>query len=146
MPPEFQPKALVSSIPSDSHMWNLIFMQLLLEEKGFAVVNLGACVPIEILIKEAHKHKPDLLVISTVNGHGHFEGLQIMTEIKKYQLLKKMQIVIGGKLGILGKENQAFEKKLLDSGFHGVFHGENSLEEFSKFLRSNKFSPKMNFL
>lgn len=43
-------EAILSSTSSDSHMWNLIFIQLVLEEHGYHVTNLGACVPVEALV------------------------------------------------------------------------------------------------
>ncbi|MGQ4416103.1 methylaspartate mutase, partial [Streptomyces sp. SAS_269] len=35
------PVVVVSSLASDAHTWNLVFLQLLIEESGFDVVNLG---------------------------------------------------------------------------------------------------------
>lgn len=43
---------LVSSVSSDSHTWNLVFLQLLLEEMGHEVTNIGSCVPDDLLIEE----------------------------------------------------------------------------------------------
>jgi methylaspartate mutase sigma subunit len=45
-------KFVVTSVSSDAHMWNLVFLQLLLEENGGEVVNIGACVPDEVIIEE----------------------------------------------------------------------------------------------
>ncbi|MCZ6925492.1 MAG: cobalamin-dependent protein [Rickettsia endosymbiont of Ixodes persulcatus] len=131
-------KILISSISSDSHTWNLVYMQLLVEEMGHEAINIGNCVQIDHLIKQAHYHKPDILVISTVNGHGHIEGVEIVNEIKKYDMLKHMEIVIGGKLGTLGNENQSYVQKLLDAGFDKVFWGDKSVDDFIVYLRDVK--------
>src|SRR6476659_4979020 len=59
---------VVSSVSSDAHMWNLVFLQLLLAEQGAQVTNLGACVPDDLIIEECRRSRPDALVISTVSG------------------------------------------------------------------------------
>ena len=127
-------KIMISSISSDSHTWNLVYMQLLVEEFGFEVINLGSCVPVDYLIQQAHNYKPYMLLISTVNGHGHIEGIEIIQAVKKHELLRHMKAVIGGKLGTLGNENQSYIKKLLDAGFDGVFSGDQAIEEFANYL------------
>lgn len=129
-------KVLLTSITSDSHTWNLIFMQLLLEENGYEVINIGSCTPIEDLIHAAHNHKPDLLVISTVNGHGYKEGIEFINEIKKYDMLNNMRSVIGGKLDTDNGSNVSIKENLLKSGFDRVFNDDNSIAEFLKYINA----------
>lgn len=130
-------KILISGISSDSHTWNLVYIQLLCEEQGHEVINIGNCVPVDFLIQQTHRHQPELLVISTVNGHGHIEGVEIIQEIKKYDLLKQMKVVIGGKLGTAGDGNQRHVQKLLDNGFDRVFCSDHAVDEFMVYLDSN---------
>ena len=52
-------EAVLSSTSSDSHMWNLIFIQLVLEEHGYRVTNLGACVPVDVLADQCAAQPPD---------------------------------------------------------------------------------------
>lgn len=73
-PPDSPRHAVLTTIASDSHTWNLLFLQLLLEEQGWEVTNLGACVPVDVLIEEATARPPGLIVVSTVNGHGAEEA------------------------------------------------------------------------
>lgn len=131
-------KALISSISSDSHTWNLVFMQLLLEERGIEVINIGNCVPGSELIQACHHHRPDLLLISSVNGHAHIEGMDIITAIKHHDMLRSMKVVIGGKLGIAGKENNQYVAKLLDAGFDQVFSGDDAVLQFEEYLDEEK--------
>ena len=135
-------KVIVSSVSSDSHTWNLIFMQLYMEELGFEVINLGACVGYDELIKRCHFEKPDLLLISTVNGHGCIEGVNIATMISNYPVLQRMTTVIGGKLTTKGDDNKQAIMDLYNAGFDGVFAGEDSLSCFREFLLKNKFLLK----
>ncbi|MFJ8075437.1 cobalamin B12-binding domain-containing protein [Streptomyces sp. NPDC096176] len=128
-------KFLVSSVSSDAHMWNLVFLQLLLEEHGGEVSNLGACVPDQVIIDECRKLRPDVLVLSTVNGHGHLDGLRLIGKIRSEPDLADLRVVIGGKLGVRGAENVQFIEALSAGGFDAVFESEGGLENFNEFLR-----------
>jgi methylmalonyl-CoA mutase cobalamin-binding subunit len=128
-------KFLVSSVSSDAHMWNLVFLQLLLEEHGGEVSNLGACVPDQVIIDECRKERPDVLVLSTVNGHGHLDGLRLIRRIRSEPDLAGLRVVIGGKLGVRGAENVQFIEALSEGGFDAVFESEGGLENFNEFLR-----------
>lgn len=127
-------KFVVSSVSSDAHMWNLVFLQLLLEERGGEVRNLGACVPDELIIEECRNERPDVLVISTVNGHGHLDGIRLIRKIRQDAELADLRVVIGGKLGVRGAENVAFVEELVTGGFDAVFESEAGLQDFQEFL------------
>ncbi|MDF3301138.1 cobalamin B12-binding domain-containing protein [Streptomyces tropicalis] len=125
---------VVTSVSSDAHMWNLVFLQLLLEERGGHVVNLGACVPDEVILAECRRHRPDALVVSTVNGHGHLDGLRLIEKLRADPVLAGMRVVIGGKLGIRGSGNARFGAELVAAGFDAAFESEAGLAEFDAFL------------
>lgn len=129
-------KVVLSSISSDSHIWNLIYLQLLLESMEFDVVNLGASVATEDILKMCHRHLPSHLVISTVNGHGYLKGIEIIREIKKMNLLKNMSVVIGGKLGVNGVISDTQIQQLYNEGFDGVFVKDTAIDEFKRFMVS----------
>ena len=114
-------RVLVSSVPSDSHVWNLIVLQLLIEEMGAEVVNLGPCVPVETLRQACREHRPDCVVISTVNGHGYFDGRQLITELRADDQLAGLPVVIGGLLHTGGGDTRAVRADLLACGFDEVF-------------------------
>ncbi|PKW16747.1 cobalamin B12-binding domain-containing protein [Saccharopolyspora spinosa] len=115
------PRVLLSTISSDSHTWNLVFLQLLLEEGGNEVINLGPCVPDELLLESARKHEPDAIVISTVNGHGHIDGSRLIKKLRSVPGLRDVPTIIGGKLGIRGAENSMYTESLLKAGYTAVF-------------------------
>jgi methylaspartate mutase sigma subunit len=127
-------KFLVSSISSDSHTWNLVFLQMLIEEYGHQVINLGACVPQEFLIEQCLKHRPDMLVISSVNGHGHIEGTQLIRAIRQMPELRDLPVIIGGKLGTRGIDNMIYTDGLLEAGFDAVFDADSGIDEFTRLL------------
>jgi methylaspartate mutase sigma subunit len=117
---ERQPHVLLSSVSSDSHTWNLVYLTLLLEEHGYEVTNLGSCVPDDLLIRTARQERPDAIVISSVNGHGRIDGDRVVRKLRMDADTARIPAVIGGKLGITGAGVEA-DAELLDAGFTAVF-------------------------
>lgn len=130
---------LISSVESDSHMWNLVYMQLFLEEKGFTVNNLGCCVPADIVIDTAEKSNPDLVLISSVNGHGFSQGKELMEKAAHKLTRKRPKMVIGGKLSVQTSDNAEIEQQLQSAGYDGVFTGDNATQTFSDWLAAQTF-------
>ncbi|MFI1161813.1 cobalamin B12-binding domain-containing protein [Streptomyces sioyaensis] len=124
---------LVSGLASDSHTWNLVFLQLLIEEQGYDVVNLGPCVPDELLVRECLERAPALLVISSVNGHGHQDGVRVIRKLRAERALATLPAVIGGKLGIAGSDRTGHVAELVEAGFDSVF--EDGAQEITAFRR-----------
>lgn len=126
---------IVSSLASDSHTWNLVFLQLLIEECGYDVVNLGPCVPDELLVAECRRLRPEMIVISSVNGHGHQDGLRAIERLRDCDPLAATPIVIGGKLGTDGGEEGDRAGELIAAGFDAVFEdGKDPISAFHSFL------------
>jgi methylmalonyl-CoA mutase cobalamin-binding subunit len=125
---------LVSSVASDSHTWNLVYLQLLLEELGHHVVNIGACVPDDLLISSCRAHQPDLVVISSVNGHGHHDGARVIGALRSEPDLVGVPVVIGGKLGIGGVANARHTDDLLRAGFDAVFDDSAGIGPFREYV------------
>ncbi|MFE7191832.1 cobalamin B12-binding domain-containing protein [Kitasatospora sp. NPDC057541] len=129
-------EVVVSTMASDSHTWNLVFLQLLLEELGHRVTNLGACVPDELLVAECRRVAPDLIVLSSVNGHGHHDGLRVIRALRACPELGRTPTVIGGKLSIAGPGDPERQRSLLAAGFDGVFEEGRSVADFRAFVGS----------
>jgi methylaspartate mutase sigma subunit len=127
---------VLTSLESDAHTWNLVFLQLVLEELGHRVTNLGACVPDEILVQECSVPPPDLIVISSVNGHGFNDGMRVIGLLRGQPELAAVPIVIGGKLGIGSAGDVGHSSALLSAGFDAVFHDGVDLELFRSYARS----------
>ena len=115
-----QRTVLLSTVSSDAHTWNLVFLQLLLEEHGHRVVNLGPCVPDDHLLAVARDLRPDAVVISSVNGHGHLDGARLIRALREDAELAAVPVIIGGKLGIDGAGDRDRVQDLLDAGFDAV--------------------------
>ncbi|MEU6665898.1 cobalamin-dependent protein [Streptomyces sp. NPDC046727] len=127
------PPVLVAGGISDSHTWNLVYLQLLLEEHGHRVINLGPCVPEDLLITEALTHRPALIVISSVNGHGYHDGMRTVTRLREHPGLAAVPAVIGGKLGIAGRCGSEETAALRAAGYDAVF--DDSAEGVAAFRR-----------
>jgi methylaspartate mutase sigma subunit len=112
---------VVSSTASDSHTWNLVYLQLLIQELGHTVHNLGACVPPDLLVAECTRLTPDLVVISSVNGHGWADGLRLAPRLRAVPGLSGTGLVIGGKLGTDGRRSVGWRQRMLTAGFDRVF-------------------------
>jgi methylaspartate mutase sigma subunit len=125
---------LLSTVHSDSHMWNLVFLQLFLEENGNEVVNLGPCTPPDLVVSKAREVRPDLIVISTVNSHGHIDGLELVHALRSEPDLAGTRIVIGGKLGIEGEGNFRHGLALHNAGFDAVFEASTEDDPGSRLL------------
>ncbi|HEY3734331.1 MAG TPA: cobalamin-dependent protein [Streptosporangiaceae bacterium] len=124
---------IVTSVASDSHNWNLVFLQLHLEELGHQVLNLGPCVPDELLVSECLRTRPDLVVVSTVNGHGFFDGRRLIGLLRACPELAATRVVIGGKLGIAGPGGRRSRDELLSAGFDAVFEEGTGMVAFRAF-------------
>ncbi|SER47454.1 methylaspartate mutase sigma subunit [Streptomyces sp. yr375] len=125
---------VVSGLSSDSHTWNLVFLQLLIEELGHEVVNLGPCVPDGLLVSECRRLSPGLVVISSVNGHGYQDGMRLIERMRDSEELSGIPVVIGGKLGTGGRRNARYVDPLVAAGYTAVFEeGAAGLEEFRRF-------------
>lgn len=136
MPHHRQPVAVLSTVSSDSHTWNLIFLELLLAETGYRVHNLGACVPDELLIGTCQDRRPDLLVLSSVNGHGAIDGERVIRTLCATPGLAALPAVIGGKLGTDGDDGApARQQRLMAAGFDAVFEGASAVASFQTFAR-----------
>ncbi|GHA98309.1 cobalamin B12-binding domain-containing protein [Streptomyces termitum] len=113
-------RILLSTVSSDAHTWNLVFLQLLLEELGHEVVNLGPCVPDDLLVETAAAEPFDALVISTVNGHGCLDGARLARALRADPRTAHLPAMIGGKLSTRGPDDTSYVRELAEAGFDAV--------------------------
>jgi methylaspartate mutase sigma subunit len=126
----------VTGLSSDSHTWNLIFMQLFLEEMGHRVTNLGPCVPNDEIVEFCSWSGTQLLVISTINGHGIHSAGPLISAVRSRDSLVHLPVVIGGKLGSSGAARPEEIDRMLSAGFHAVFDEGSELSTFVDFVDS----------
>ena len=131
---ERRPLVLLSTVASDAHTWNLVYLQLFMEEQGYTVINLGPCVPHVETARAVRDHRPDLVLISTINGHGLRQGKELLTAVRRMLPDALPTVVIGGKLTTSESERDVARAELLNARFDAVFQGENSDDEFRAWL------------
>ncbi|MEU0303895.1 cobalamin-dependent protein [Streptomyces sp. NPDC006175] len=133
-------RVVVSGLSSDAHLWNLVHLQLFLEDRGHEVANLGNTTPDATIVEACRTGRPDLLVISTVNGHGRTDGLRLIRTLRAVPSLAHLPAVIGGKLGIDGRDHADADARLRAAGYDAVFDDaaeggpESGLARFETFL------------
>jgi methylaspartate mutase sigma subunit len=125
---------VVTTVASDSHTWNLVYVQLLVEELGHRVTNLGACVPDDLLVAECLRRRPDLVVVSSLNGHGFTDGLRLIGRLRAEPELAAVPAVIGGKLGIAGPAAHDRGDLLRAAGFDLVLDDGAGTASFRSFV------------
>ncbi|MBF6328283.1 cobalamin-dependent protein [Nocardia transvalensis] len=126
-------RCVLSTVESDAHLWNLVYLQKLLEEQGAWVRNLGTCTPIDDVAAAVRQDRPELLVVSSVNGHGFHGGQVLLSTLRERGL--EIPCVIGGKLTTAVSDDDRVRRELLELGYTDVFTGEDAIDRFRGFLR-----------
>lgn len=139
----FRGTVVVSGLASDAHTWNLVYLQLLIEELGYHVVNLGPCVPDQVLVDTCRRIDPALIVLGSVNGHGRTDGLRVAARLRDCPELLATPLVIGGKLTVSDEDAALFAPELLAAGFDAVFPDRASHpDEFTAFVAALPAAPR----
>lgn len=129
-----RPTAIVSTTPDDSHSWNLVGVELRLAERGFAVENLGPCTPEELVAERIRDRRPDLVVFSSVNGHGALSLLPVLETLERYQVKRSAPIVAGGLLTTDPAALAEAQLGLIAAGISAIFAGPDAWTRFDAFL------------
>lgn len=126
-------RVLVTTTVSDAHTWNLVLLRLHIEELGHTVTGLGPCTPVPLVLATGIATRPDLIVVSSVNGHGARDGVRLAEALRAVRELASTPAVIGGKLGIGGRLSHVEVRELRHAGFHEVFD-DGDLDRFTGYL------------
>lgn len=129
---------VLATVKNDSHTWNLVYMQLLLEEMGYTVANLGACTAPLTVSEAIEQRQPDLVVISSINGHAFLEGGSLIRTLRRQATRLLPPIVIGGRLTTVEDQDQLAANRLVEAGFTAAFAGPDAIERFREFLGASK--------
>jgi len=129
-----KPIALLTTIPSDSHNWNLVYIQLFLEEHGFTVVNMGPSVPFYLLLEKCRQLEPSVVIVSTINGHGYIEGKELIRQLKELECMKDIPVFIGGKLSTDANMSSLYAVELEEAGYRKAYDSREDMTEFSRRL------------
>jgi methylaspartate mutase sigma subunit len=108
------------------------------------VVNLGPCVPDDVLVEECRRIDPVLLVIGSVNGHGHTDGLRVVRRLRACPQLAGTAMVIGGKLTVSDDDCAERARELAAAGFDAVFPDQGAdSADFTAFVAALPAAPRL---
>jgi methylaspartate mutase sigma subunit len=125
-------RVLLTGTASDAHTWNLSVAGEVIVEEGHQLQLLGAPAPPETVIEAAHRYRPDLIVVGTINGHGAMDALKLIRLLRARGL--RVPVVIGGRLTTLLEDDTDAAEGLRAAGYEAVFTGPRALEAFCKYL------------
>jgi methylmalonyl-CoA mutase cobalamin-binding subunit len=128
-------RAILATLPTDCHTWNLIYLQLILEEMNYRVENLGPCTAAATLIRQMTKEAPDVIVISTINGSACHDAISLIHEIRRALPLLRIPVAIGGNLdlGLDGEHVQC--ARLAAAGYDAVFPRSSSGNDLRRWIQ-----------
>ena len=127
--------AIVATTASDTHTWNLVVLELFLQQAGLKTINMGPCVPVRELVRECRIRRTDLLAISTINGHGCIEAYELIRAIRAEPRLSRLHVVIGGNLGARGLASaRSSNDALLAAGYDGAFTEDSQISDMTDHL------------
>jgi methylaspartate mutase sigma subunit len=126
---------VLTGLSSDAHTWNLVYLELLLEEMGCRVTNLGACTPDVTIVRACATRRPNLLVVSSLNGHGVQDGVRLIRALRAEPGLVALPAVIGGRLDATGGTDRSTPARLLAAGFDAVFEDAAGVTTFRALVR-----------
>ncbi len=129
-------KVMLGTIPSDSHSWNLVYMQLLLNELECDVTQLGICTPEHVYVDTLNSAQFDLIVLSSINGHGFSQGKSVAHYISKNFKGEIPPMVIGGKLTTDNNFTAWHDSKMKQQGFSKVYYNEHAISDFIRDIES----------
>src|SRR5260370_32047988 len=126
--------AIIATVRSDAHTWNLVYLQLLLQQNDFTTHIVGPCSEPRAVVRACRQKTPTVLVMSTVNGHGYIDAPAFMRTLSLHIPDRTFPVVVGGMLGINEADERRKKQTLLACGFDAVFTGATSIAEFLEFI------------
>ncbi|MER5949922.1 cobalamin-dependent protein [Streptomyces sp. NPDC001904] len=111
------PHIIVGTVASDSHMWNLVYLDLALRELGCTTQVLPVCTQASHYLDAARTQAPDLVLVSTVNGHGVSDAVRLADNLRTAPELAAVAFAVGGKLTTSGHLPDDDLARLDDAGY-----------------------------
>ncbi|MBB6631797.1 methylaspartate mutase subunit S [Clostridium algidicarnis] len=129
-------RLVLGVIGSDCHAVGNKILDYALSEAGFKVENIGVLSPQEDFINAAVETNADVIVVSSLYGHGEMD-CRGMREKCEESGLKNIILYVGGNI-VVGKQNwPEVEKRFKDMGFNRVFPPGTSVDTTIKCLRED---------
>lgn len=117
------PTVVIGTIGSDAHVTGQFVISRALEDAGFRVVGLGACVPQEEFIEAAIETGANAILVSSLYGMAHFD-CEALREKCTEAGLGNILLYIGGQLGTNREKWTDVEVRFKGIGFDRVYSPE----------------------
>lgn len=109
-------RAIVCAVEEEMHVLPVLCVQLLLEEKGWSVLNLGAHTPFYTMTEAIERHGPELICISSTTNLALSRNARDYEEFQAGAKKCGVEIVLGG---------EAFRDEAVRHRFPSNLHAEN---------------------
>jgi methylaspartate mutase sigma subunit len=131
-----KPRAVLGTVSSDAHGWNLVYLEMVLSESGYEVCNLGPCSSVRDVMEAVNEAATALVVLSSVNGHGCIEAPSYAGALRNNGRTRSVPLVLGGQLTSNGTVSDDQLSRLCAAGFDRVFTGADAIAELRAYLVS----------
>lgn len=130
------PTVVIGTIGSDAHVTGQFVISRALEDAGFRVVRLGACVPQEEFIEAALETGADAILVSSLYGMAYFD-CEAMREKCTEAGLEGILMYIGGHLGTNREKWEDVDARFRGIGFDRVYSPESRPAQIIADLRAD---------
>lgn len=121
-------RAVVCAVEDELHEMAVLCVQLLLEEKGWRVVNLGAHTPFYAMADAVEKHSPQLICISSTANMALSRNAREYDQFRAAMKKRKVSVVLGG---------EGFRDEAIRQRFPASLHA-SSFNDLIKFLHNER--------
>lgn len=90
-------KVLIGTVQGDVHDIGKIIFSMMLQSKGFEVIDLGVDVTSKTFIDGIEKFNPDILAMSTLLTSTQSNMEEVIESLKRESLRDKVKIIVGGR-------------------------------------------------
>jgi len=95
---EYKGRVILGTVAGDIHDIGKSLVAVMLESKGFEVIDLGADVPTKTFVEKVKELKPDILGLSALLTTTMLEQRNVIEALQKEGLRDKVKVMIGGAL------------------------------------------------
>lgn len=127
---------VIGVIGADVHAVGIKILDYAYTNAGFKVINLGVMVSQEEYIAAAIEANADIIVVSSLYGHGEIDCRGLREKCNEAGL-KNIKLYAGGNLVVGKKDFEQVEKTFKDMGFDRVYPPGTSPEEGIKDMKKD---------
>jgi methylaspartate mutase sigma subunit len=129
-------KLILGVIGSDVHAVGNKILYHVFTDAGFEVINLGVMVSQEEFIEAAIEVDADVIVVSSLYGHGELDCRGLREKCEEAGL-EDILLYVGGNI-VVGKQSfEEVEKRFLEMGFNRAFPPGTTPEAAIDFLKKD---------